>query len=64
MLCSSLPVNQRFRLLATCFMLVPCFAYSSTLKMEANIRPKHRLTFKGLHRVISQQIELLMTIAK
>jgi hypothetical protein len=34
--------------------------YSSILTMEANVPPKHRLTFNELHGVISQKIELFI----
>jgi hypothetical protein len=37
-------------------------AYSSTLKTEQNVPPKLRLTFNGLHKVISQTIELFKAI--
>jgi hypothetical protein len=40
--------------LATCFTLVYCLAYSSTLNVEATCP----LTFNGLHGVKSQKIEL------
>jgi hypothetical protein len=45
------------------FPLVPCSAYSSTLKMEAICSPKRRLTFNGQHGVISQKIVLFITTA-
>jgi hypothetical protein len=41
-------------LLAACFVLVSCLAYSSTLKMEV----KHQLTFNELHSIIFTRIEL------
>jgi hypothetical protein len=40
--------------------LVSCLAYS-TLKMEATIPPKRRLTFNGLHGVISRKIVIFIT---
>jgi hypothetical protein len=49
--------------LATCFTLVSCSAYPSTLKMEATCSPKTSLTFSGLHGVTSQKIVLLITTA-
>jgi hypothetical protein len=45
----------RVALLAVCFMPVSCLAYSSTLKMEGHIPPKHFLTFNGLHGVVFQK---------
>jgi hypothetical protein len=42
-------------LLATCFLLVSCLAFSST--------QKRRLTFNGLDGVTSQKTELSITIA-
>jgi hypothetical protein len=33
--CGFLCKSERFVLLATCFLLVPCLAYFLTLKMEA-----------------------------
>jgi hypothetical protein len=57
--CSLLKVNSRFAgtfclhlqglLLHVGFLL----AYSLTLKMDANVPPKSRLTFSGLHGIIS-----------
>jgi hypothetical protein len=44
-------------------LLVSCSAYSWTLKMKATFPLKRRLTFKGLHGVISQEIELFITTA-
>jgi hypothetical protein len=38
-----------------CIILVSCMAYSSTLKIEAYVPLKHRLTFNRLHNVISQK---------
>jgi hypothetical protein len=63
--CSSSKINRRYRricllhllsLLATCFTLVSCLAYSWTLKMEVIVPPKCRLTFNELHGVISRNI--------
>jgi hypothetical protein len=48
---------------ATWFTLVSCLAYSSTLNMERPVPPKRRLTSNALHGVISQKIELFITIA-
>jgi hypothetical protein len=47
-------------LLATGSAIVSCFAYYFTLKMEWYVPPKSRLTFSGLHDVISQKIELFI----
>jgi hypothetical protein len=45
---------------APVFTLVSCLAYSSTLKMEGrHVPPKRRLTFNGLHGVISQSMHRL-----
>jgi hypothetical protein len=42
--------------------LVPCLAYSSTLKIESYVPPKRRLTHIGLHNVISRKnTEFLMS---
>jgi hypothetical protein len=43
-------------------MLVPCLAYSSTLKMEAIITSKLWLTFEALQGIISQKIELIREV--
>jgi hypothetical protein len=51
-----LKVMYVFPLLATCLKLVSCLAYSSTLKMEAIVAEKHRLTFTGLHDVMSPEV--------
>jgi hypothetical protein len=48
-------------LLAACFMAVSSLDYYSTLKMGATLSPKRRLTFSGLHDMISQKIELFKT---
>jgi hypothetical protein len=42
--------------LASCFMVVYCLAYCSTLKIQATVPPKRRLTFIGLHGVIFQKL--------
>jgi hypothetical protein len=55
--------SNKLALLATCFMLVSCLAYSSTLKMEANVLPKRRLTLNGLDGVISEKLEPFMNIS-
>jgi hypothetical protein len=44
------------------FMLVSSLVYS-TLKLEAIFPPKRRLTFNGLHDVISQKIVIFITTA-
>jgi hypothetical protein len=44
------------------FMLVSCFADTSTLKMEVYVPPKRRLTFNRLH-IVSQMIELFIISA-
>jgi hypothetical protein len=46
--------------LANCFLLVSCFAYSSTLNMYATCSPKHQLIFNGLHGVISQKMKFFI----
>jgi hypothetical protein len=59
--CSPLKFNRRFAetaLLATCFTLFSCLAYSATLKMEAIFLPKHLFKFSGLHGIIFQNTEL------
>jgi hypothetical protein len=43
-----------------CFHIGSLLGFSSTLKMEAIRSPKHRLTFDGLHGVVSQEIELFI----
>jgi hemin uptake protein HemP len=50
-------------LLATCFMLVSCLAYSSALKMEATWSSKMLLDFNRLHSGILQKVELTITTA-
>jgi hypothetical protein len=49
-------MNELCLLLSSCFTLIPCLAYSSTLKKEALCSSE--LTFTGLHGVISQKTEL------
>jgi hypothetical protein len=49
--------------LFACFMLVFCFAYSLTLKLEGICSCKRRLAFTGLHRVILRNIELFIDTA-
>jgi hypothetical protein len=44
-------------------MLVSCFAYSSTLKIEATFPLRSRLTFNELHGIISQKIEIFIATA-
>jgi hypothetical protein len=36
--------------------------YSSTLKIEATLSPKHPVTFSGLHGVISKKINVFITL--
>jgi hypothetical protein len=43
--CSLFKVNR----LATCFKLLSCLLYLSTLKIKANVPSKHQLTSNGLH---------------
>jgi hypothetical protein len=50
--------QERVKLLATCFLLVSCLAYSSTLMMEAIFSYETLVDFQGLHDVISQKIEV------
>jgi hypothetical protein len=45
-------------LLATCFKLVYCLAYSSTLKMEATCYSETSVDFNGFHGVIPQKTKL------
>jgi hypothetical protein len=40
-----------------------CLAYSSTLRMRQHTPPKHHLTFKKWHGVISQKLQLFTTTA-
>jgi hypothetical protein len=50
--------------LATCFILVSCLAYSLNPKMEVACSSETCiLIFNGLHGIISQKIELHITIA-
>jgi hypothetical protein len=54
-------ISQARALLATCFMLVSCFAYFFGLYPEdggRNVPLKRQLIFNGLHSIISQKIEL------
>jgi hypothetical protein len=55
--------HLRLGLRSACFILISYLAYSSTVKMEATWSPKRRLTFDGLHSVISQKTELFITTA-
>jgi hypothetical protein len=53
--CSPLSVNRRYgvtcsALLATCFRLVSCLAYSSTLKMDATCSSKTSVDFQRTTR--------------
>jgi hypothetical protein len=64
--CSPLKVNRHFGGTELCLPPASGFlflAYSSTLKMEATVPPKRRLTFNGLHGVIFQKIEHFITTA-
>jgi hypothetical protein len=49
--------------IANGFTLVPCLAYSSTLKMVATYSAATLATFNGLNSIISQKTDLLMTTA-
>jgi hypothetical protein len=42
-------------------MLVSCFTYSSTLKVEATFLSKRLFILNGLDGVISQKTEILIT---
>jgi hypothetical protein len=53
--------REKSALLATCFMLVSCLAYSSTWRWTQHVLPKRGLTFNGLYNVISQKIGLFIT---
>jgi hypothetical protein len=50
--------SKKQALVATCFMSVSCLAYCS-----AHVLLKHRLTFNGLHGVISEKLEPFITTA-
>jgi hypothetical protein len=50
--------SSALTLLATCFMLLFCFAYSSTLKMDVACFSETSADFNRLHGVISQKIQL------
>jgi hypothetical protein len=50
-------------ILANCFMLVSCLAYSSTLKMEVTFSSETSVDFQRLLGIISQEIELFITTA-
>jgi hypothetical protein len=54
-------LKQQAGLLATCFTLVSCLAYFSTLMMVATCSPKMSLDFSGLPSIVSQKIELFNT---
>jgi hypothetical protein len=54
--------GRNFALLTTCFLLVYFLAYSWILKWRWNVPPKRRLTFNGLHRIISQKVVLLISV--
>jgi hypothetical protein len=43
------------------FTLVRCLAFPLALKMESKSSPKCRLTFNGLHSVISLKTEIFLT---
>jgi hypothetical protein len=55
--CSPLEASA---LLAASFALVSWLAYSSTMKTGATCSSESRLTFNGLHGVISQKIGLFI----
>jgi uncharacterized membrane protein len=55
--------SQASALIAVCFMLVSCLAYSSTVKTEAISASKCRLTFTRLHGVISQKTDIFIVTA-
>jgi hypothetical protein len=57
--CSPLKADGK-QCLPSALTLVSCSAYFSSLKMEAICSSKRRLTFNGLHGVISQKIVLFM----
>jgi hypothetical protein len=62
-LCNPLKVNRRSRaLLATCFMLVSCLSYSSTLKMEATCSSETSVEFKLTTRRYIPEARTLQTI--
>jgi hypothetical protein len=54
--------RERFFCLPPAFTLVSGSAYYSTLKMRRYVSPKRRLTFNGLHDVISRMGVLLTFI--
>lgn len=51
---------KRIALVSMCFVLVPCLAYSSALKMESFAPPQRHFSFNGLHDFISQKIKQLL----
>jgi chloramphenicol O-acetyltransferase len=51
-------INQTRALNATYFTLLVFLAYYLTLKWRRHVPPKRRLTFNGLHGVISHKIKL------
>jgi hypothetical protein len=55
--------NSHTILLATCFILVSCLAYSSTLKTEATCSSEKPVDFNGLYGVMSQKTDLILTNA-
>jgi hypothetical protein len=48
-------------LLAACFILVSCLAYSSTLKTEQHVPLKCQLTLNGLHSIALLKTEFIIT---
>jgi hypothetical protein len=44
-------------------MAVSYLAYSLTLIWERHVPPKRRITFNGLHGVISQKVQAILTTA-
>jgi hypothetical protein len=53
----------RIALLATCFMLVSCLGYSSTLKVEETCSSGMSVIFNRIQGVISQKTELFIFTA-
>jgi hypothetical protein len=49
-------------LFATCFMLVSCLTHSLIHKIEGTYSSKISLTFRGLHSIICQLIELFVNV--
>jgi hypothetical protein len=53
-------VEERAKQEACVIILASCLAYSSTLRMIRYVPSNRRLTFTGLHSVISKKIELFL----